>query len=189
MDRALSPTELAGEVQEGAFRGRSTQSQVSPPDRTRPLAGDFQFNGEDFSLIRRFDIGISAGPGLVPRENAVVDYLAFSRRWLLDKGLSADLCALVRVRGDSMAPTIPDGALVLVNAAEMQVSREGIYAFSRDGEAYIKRIVPVGGNGDGRPDALVIVSDNPSGQSETIAGPDLLDIRVVGRIRCVITSY
>lgn len=189
MDRALSPTELAGEKREGAFQGRLSQTQVSPPDRSRPLTGDFQVNGEEFALVRRFDIGISAGPGLVPLENAEVDYLAFSRRWLLDKGLSADLCALVRVRGDSMAPTIPDGAMVLVNAAEMQVAREGIYAFSRDGEAYIKRIMPVGGDDSGRPDILVIISDNPTGKSETVTGPDLLDIRVVGRIRCVITSY
>lgn len=172
-----------------SFRGRHASTRIGPADQSKPVSADFTANGEDFSLIRRFDIGVSAGPGLVPIEGAEVEHLAFSRRWLLEKGLGADLCALVRVRGDSMAPTIPDGALVLVNAAEMRVTREGIYAFSRDGEAYIKRIVPVGGNGDGRPDALVIVSDNPAGKSETITGADLLDIRVVGRIRCVITSY
>lgn len=163
-------------------------TKVAPPNYSMPMHGDVSLDGAEFSLVRRFDIGLSAGNGLVPVEGEEVDHIAFSRSWLIRQGLSASLCALVRVSGDSMAPTVPDGALALVNAAEMQVSREGIYAFSRGGEAFIKRIVPVGATPDGRPDALVIVSDNPSGASETLTGRDLLDIRIAGRVRCVIVS-
>ncbi len=142
----------------------------------------------NFTLVRRFDIGLSDGARLIPVENAEADHIAVSRSWLRKHNMAADLCVLVKVNGDSMSPTIPGDSLVLVDISDMRSTREGIYDFRRDGEAYIKRLVPVGVTEDDKPAALVIVSDNPSIFPETISGERLADIRIVGRVRCVIAD-
>lgn len=159
---------------------------VGPPNPARPMAGDVRIGDEEYSLIARYDVNVSAGPGLVPISEDVEGRLAFSRSWLIRQRINPDLAGLVRVRGDSMAPTIPDRALVLVHLPEMYVEREGIYAFSRAGAAYIKRLVPVDRQPDGRPAALVIISDSGQPPAEVVAGADLNDIRIVGRVRSVL---
>lgn len=86
-----------------------------------------------------------------------------------------------------MAPTIPDGAMVLVQL-DPHIEREGIYVFSRDGEAFVKRLMPVDVAPDGRPKSIVIMSDNPEYHPEALAGSALKDIRIVGRVRTVLAD-
>lgn len=162
----------------------AASGRIEPPEAGKPLAGDFRFGGEDFAMIRRMDLSVSAGNGLVPVEGGEADALAFSRTWLLRNHVSPDLSVLVRVQGDSMAPGIPDGALVLVHCAEMRVETPGVYAFNRGDASYIKRITPVGR----KPLAWLIASDNPAYPPETVSGQELNEIRPVGRVRCVMTT-
>lgn len=176
------------ETSDQDFEPLSGSKRIERPDFARPLTGDFASGGEEYSLIPRFDVDVSAGAGIVPVEGAEAEYLAFSRSWLIRNGISADLCGLVRVKGDSMSPTIPDGALVLVHRPEMIVEKEGIYAFSRDGQAYIKRLAPIGLGESGKMDAMIIMSDNPAYPPETISGPELNEIRIAGRVRSYIVS-
>lgn len=159
---------------------------VGPPDPVRPMPGDVRIGDEEYSLIARYEVNVSAGAGLIPISEEVDGRMAFSRSWLIRHRISADLAGLVKVRGDSMFPTIPDGALVLVHAAEMIVSGAGIFAFSRDGEAFIKRLLPVDRAPDGRPTSMVIMSDNAEYQPEVVTGPDLNELRIVGRIRSIL---
>lgn len=168
--------------------GGDGSPRIEKPDQSRPLAGHFNADGEDYSLIRRLDLSVSAGNGLVPVTDAVVERLAFSRTWLERNRLAADLCVLVRVKGDSMTPSIPDGALALVNCAERWSTAPGVYAFTRDGEAYIKRVAPLTIGRDGRPTGLVIAADNPDYPTETLTGPDLASYRPVGRVHTVINT-
>ena len=141
---------------------------------------------EDFALIPRFRVNLSAGPGLVPAEEDGGDHLAFSRAWLRRTGIDPRRAGLVRVQGDSMQPAIPDGALVLVDMGATAVRAEGVFAFSRDGDAFVKRIVPVNKARDGRPSSVVILSDNPLHPPDVLVGEDLNSIRIVGQVRCVI---
>lgn len=159
---------------------------VGPPDPSHPAPGDVRIGDEEYSLIPRYEVNVSAGPGLVPVSEEIDGRLAFSRSWLIRHGINADLAGLVRVRGESMAPTVPDRALVLVHCAEMLLERPGIYAFSRDGEAFIKRLVPVERRPDGYPSSLVIISDGGSIPPEVVTGPALNDLRIVGRVRAIL---
>ena len=43
--------------------------------------------------------------------------LQFSVRWLKERGLRPSSCRIIRVRGESMEPTLPDGSLILVDLA------------------------------------------------------------------------
>lgn len=164
------------------FAGRS--GQIEPTEAGKPLSGDFRFDGEDFAMIRRMDLSVSAGIGLVPVDGGEAEALAFSRTWLMRNRISADLSVLVRVQGDSMAPAIPDGALVLVHCAELRVETPGVYAFNRGDESFIKRISPV----SHKPLVWLISADNPAYPGEMVSGDGLNDIRPIGRVRCVMTA-
>lgn len=178
-----------GEMQQAEIAGLSGRhGRIEPVDSARPSHGDFRFDGEDFAMIRRMDLSVSAGTGLVPTEGGQAEALAFSRSWLSRNGINSDLSVLVRVTGDSMAPAIPNGALVLVHLSEMQVEREGVYAFNRGEASFVKRLVPAGMDKAGRPASIAILSDNPAFPPELISGQDLNDIRVVGRVRCVMNT-
>jgi len=141
-----------------------------------------------FALIPRYEVNLSAGPGLVPAQEEIEERLAFSKAWLSRQRISPDKAGLVRVRGDSMAPTLPDGTLALVNTAEARVEREGVYAFSRDGEAYVKRLVPVAIGPGGQPTSIVIISDGGTFAPEFLTGPQLNELRIVGRVRCILVN-
>lgn len=172
--------------QRGLTRQRA--NRIEPRDPSLPLQGDFRFNGEEFAMIPRMDLSVSAGNGLIAVEGGASEALAFSRSWLMRNGISADLAVLVRVKGESMAPSIPDGALVLVHLPELNVEKEGIYAFNRDGASFVKRLVPSDPGRNGRPTSIAILSDNPTFPPELLSGEALNDIRVVGRVRCVLTT-
>lgn len=180
---ARFPVDLNWLFDHQGFIGGPGAAQIEPPDYTRPLAGDFTADGQEFALVRRFDLDVSAGPGLVALDGGAADRLALSRQWLLKRGLSPDLCALVRVKGDSMEPTIPDGALVLINAADRQIPKPGIYAFNLEGHSYVKRIAPSSADASGRATSLVLVSDNSVYPPRHLTGADLDTFRIVGRVR------
>ena len=180
-----------GEMLHASLPGFPTRrrGRIEPPDYDHPVYGDFAYDGDEFVMIERFDLSVSAGTGLEAVEGSGRDRLAFSRAWLSSHGISSDLAVLVRVRGDSMAPTIADGALVLVHVIENYVTREGIYAFNRQGASYIKRLVPAGVSGSGRPTAIVIIADNPAYPPESVSGPQLNELRVIGRVRCALVEF
>lgn len=162
--------------------------RIEHPDQSRPLVSHFNADGKDYSLIDRLDLSISAGNGLVPIPEGAAERLAFSRTWMMRKGLSASLCVLVRVKGDSMEPTIPDGALVLVNCAERWSTAPGIYAFTRDGDTYIKRLAPMRIGKDGRATSIAIASDNPEYPPEVLSDSALKTFNPVGRVRAIIAE-
>lgn len=174
--------------QSHGFQAAGSGGHIHPVDYSTPMSGDFRYNNEPFAMIRRMNLSISAGNGLAPVEDGEAESLAVSRSWLLRHGLSADLCFLIQVKGDSMSPTIPDGALVLVNAAERWSTKPGIYAFTRDGDGYVKRIAPGAISKEGRVESLAILSDNPEYETKVLVGRDLNDYKPVGRIRAIFSA-
>lgn len=100
--------------------------------------------------------------------------------------LAAAICALVRVKGDGMAPAIPDGAFIRLNAAKRFTFAPGIYAFTRDGEAFAKRHAVTSTALDGTPAPVLLISDNPAYPPVSLAGNDLESLKIVGRVRGVL---
>lgn len=168
------------------FQGRS--KRVEPPDYTRPGHGDVRFGDNDYVFIRRADISVSAGNGTSDVEGPDTASVALPSAWCARAAINSDLAVLVKVKGDSMAPTVSDGSFVLVHLMEKAVAQPGIYAFTREGEAFIKRLVPSDLNADGRPGTIMILSDNPSYPPFALSGPRLNELRVVGRVRAVFTT-
>ncbi|PQV56365.1 peptidase S24-like protein [Defluviimonas denitrificans] len=161
---------------------------IEQVDPSRPDHGDVRFDGIEYAFARRMALSISAGNGLEAVDDGEAEGLAFPVSWLRRQGINADLAVLVSVKGDSMAPAIPDGALVLIHVAERSIASTGVYAFNLDGQSFVKRLVPQSTEADGRPGAVAIMSDNHSYPPLFLSGKDLNRITVVGRVRAVVAE-
>jgi len=116
---------------------------------------------DEFVLIPVVQGKISAGGGLVP-DNTIESMCAFKHTWITRRGDPKQM-SMIKVRGDSMAPTLLDGDMVLVNHAEKDILDGSIYAIVIDDEILIKRI-----HKDYKASLLKIKSDNPEYETFTI---------------------
>lgn len=136
-----------------------------------------EIGGEDFATIKRVAAEASAGLGMVNGEVEVIGSMAFRRDWLRDRGIKPDKAVLVSVTGDSMAPRIKPGDLVLVDLARTDIANGQPYVFTDiDGETRLKRLHRLGKR------TLAIVSDNPDHPPELRDGLDAERIKVLGQI-------
>jgi phage repressor protein C with HTH and peptisase S24 domain len=147
-----------------------------PPRETGPIY-DVSLDGADFAAIPRVDARLAAGGGAVNDQVERTGALAFRRDWLRERGVSPDRACLLTVTGDSMAPTLHDGDLVMIDERRTQVRSRRVYALiDTDGAARVKRLDVV-------PEQLIILtSDNPAHPAETRTGPDMNRLRILGEI-------
>lgn len=137
-----------------------------------PPAEDSVING--LVSVKRHPVTVSAGPGAIVSEEVGKPYLAFDERWL--KGLTASPPAnlsIVRVEGDSMAPTLNAGDEILVDLGDcVERLRDGIYVLRIDDAVVVKRL------------ALNPVARRVTVQSDNPAYPDWPDCEL-GEINCI----
>lgn len=113
-------------------------------------------NKENFMVVPIVDVQAAAGNGVVNEQEIIVGSaeigLEFRAYWGED-------VVIIRVVGDSMEPTIPKNAWILVK--KMQVLKsEGIFIFLHDNELRCKRIQKKG-TGE-----IIVKSDNPLYEQE-----------------------
>lgn len=168
------------------FEGRKVT--IETPDRSRPGHGEIVIQGKDYSWVRRMGLSVSAGSGLEELEPEDEDGLLLPSSWFGRRGINPDLCVIVSVRGDSMAPTIPDGAMVLIDCTKKTVEQSGIYAVALDGQAYVKRLIPSRDAPEKPPSAILMVSDSPGYTPVPLVGDRMNALRVVGRVRAVLSD-
>ena len=127
--------------------------------------------------VSRTPVRASAGPGAIPYEEAGKPYLAFDEAWL--KALTASPAArlsIIRVEGDSMAPTLNSGDDILVDLGDCaERLRDGIYVLRADDALVVKRLAlhPVGRR-------VTVQSDNPAYPDWPDCGID--EINCIGRV-------
>jgi len=109
--------------------------------------------------VKRHPVSVSAGPGALVAEELGKPYFAFDERWL--KALTpsqASKLSIVRVEGDSMAPTLNAGDDILVDLGDSaERLRDGIYVLRIDDAVVVKRVAL---NPTGR--RVTVQSDNPN---------------------------
>ncbi|MCF1478332.1 helix-turn-helix transcriptional regulator [Agrobacterium vitis] len=132
----------------------------------------------DFVLMPQYDVCASAGTGLLPVNQMPTSETAFERKFLRDLGGAPDHCFLMWSTGDSMLPSIPDNALLIVDASQTTVDHGRIYVFSVGNAVLVKR---ANWRMDGR---LELISDNTAGKYpvETFDANRVEDLAVVGRV-------
>ena len=122
-----------------------------PPDSEPALPG--------LVAVKRHPVHVSAGPGALVGEEQGRPYFAFEERWLKSLTPSdASRLSIVRVDGDSMAPTLSAGDDILVDLADSADRlRDGIYVLRIDDTVVVKRLAL---NPTGR--LVTVQSDNPA---------------------------
>ena len=127
--------------------------------------------------VKRVLVRASAGPGAVPGHEQEGAYFAFDDRWLkaLTASRPSDL-SIIRVEGDSMAPTLNDGDDILVDIAGCREAlRDGIYVLRVEDSLLVKRLAihPLGRR-------LTVQSDNPAYPDWPDCGLD--EVKCIGRV-------
>ncbi|SDY54664.1 XRE family transcriptional regulator [Citreimonas salinaria] len=170
------------------FQARRTGSRIEPSEFGRPMRGDFHYEGQDFVMINRMDLCASEPTGLIAADGGQRDALAVSRSWLLENQVHPDLSVLVEMNGDSMAPTIPNGALILIDCMDRVFSADGVFAFSRGGKSFVRRLASLDVGTSPLAAALAVISDNPNYPIDVIRDSELEGVSIVGRVRRVVSN-
>jgi phage repressor protein C with HTH and peptisase S24 domain len=130
-----------------------------------------------YAMIPLYSVEARAGGRGASEYEQIAKTLAYRRDWLEANRLSAALCVVVTVSGESMQPTIFHGDTVLVNTGDHKIQNGQVYAFRHDEGARIKRLFV---QMDGK---IRVVSDNP----DKITYPDEFltpdtDAGMIGRV-------
>ena len=136
--------------------------------------GPSEAGADGLISVKRHPVMVSAGPGAIVTEELGKPYFAFDERWLkaLTPSTPSNL-SIVRVEGDSMAPTLNAGDDILVDLGDCaERLRDGIYVLRIDDALVVKRLAlnPLGKR-------VTVQSDNP-------AYPDWPDCSL-GEINCI----
>lgn len=131
------------------------------------------------------DQNFSAGHGATAEhiEDFVSGYEHLPDNVLSKHGITSDAARIIKVRGDSMYPTLWDADEVLSNSTAKQLVSNKIYAFEFDGRLLVKRFIK---RLDG---SWLITSDNkddPSLQDEILSHHNAYMLRIIARLETVI---
>jgi transcriptional regulator with XRE-family HTH domain len=102
--------------------------------------------------------------------------MAFKKTWFSSHRLTPEACAYFIVRGDSMAPTLADGDVLLIDRSVTSVNEDAIYLIEMNQSLVAKRIQQSFG-------ALSLISDNNKYAPLTIPRDSSSDLKIVGRVR------
>jgi phage repressor protein C with HTH and peptisase S24 domain len=154
----------AGVSVEWLATGKGAAAKIKP--ETRP-AESAEFVSPPRDAIR-------AGGKIIIQNPQIVDFLKFRPDWLQRTvGVDAKSLALIEAVGDSMAPTVDENDLVLVDLRQSRFKSDGVYVLCSGNDLSIKRI-------QRQPDGMLVIrSDNPAYQPATVA-PD--SITLLGRV-------
>ncbi|MFT6909357.1 MAG: phage repressor protein C with HTH and peptisase S24 domain [Oleiphilaceae bacterium] len=95
---------------------------------------------KNFVLLDFYDIEIRAGNSSLVIKEKQSDCFIFSRQFIENEiGVNTQNIFLMPVRGDSMAPTLKNQAIIIVSRIE-EFSGDGVYVFRFDSQLMVKRL-------------------------------------------------
>ncbi len=173
-DRRLLAERLqVSEVELGAPSGRIGQARRLKDDDKSAAP---QHNDSDYVLIPRYDVRASAGSGTLPDDTPDETALAFQSSWarsISSGGIAA--LSVIQVEGDSMLPTLANGDHILIDTADRERLRDGIYVLRAEEALLVKRLSIHPSRNQ-----ITIASDNPAYASWVDCDPET--IQIIGRV-------
>lgn len=129
-------------------------------------------------MVQEVDVQPSAGDGaLVPEFVATQFKHSYNHEWLRGLGIRPEDVRVMRVRGDSMKPTLWNADKIAVNIADQRIVDGRIYVIWTAGEAKVKRLRTL------RDGTLEIISDNKDEyEVERVPREERHEVSVIGRV-------
>jgi putative c repressor len=143
------------------------------------LAPKAEASNDDYYYIPAYEIEASAGHGAFTEgATTPAKHLAFRKDWIHDRRLAPTSLSAIFTRGDSMEPTIPDGATILVDGSRIEPLDGKIYVIRIDDRLWVKRVQWILGGG------LRLISDNRIYSDIDISKADLehADVQICGQV-------
>jgi phage repressor protein C with HTH and peptisase S24 domain len=105
-------------------------------------------NHPDLTRIRAVNLKLQAGLTGFAVESEIADSppIFFRADWMAARGFKPYKLLALKVRGQSMEPTLYADDLVVANTADIEPKDGEVYAINYEGEAVIKRLVRDGGS-------------------------------------------
>lgn len=135
-------------------------------------------NTEDCITVEHIHINPSCGKGTVVLEDATATPVKIGREIIKDLWhvQNPNVLKLFKASGDSMADTIEDGNILLVDTSKTDYQNGGIYLLTINNDWFIKRLRKrLSGE-------LDVISDNSKYPIETFKPNDEIEIIVKGRV-------
>ena len=181
-DKGLTQIALCKEcgLNLASFRNRINKERWPQTDEAIKIAKFLKVSVEELAGVKGsaskgkvplFDQFLSAGKGqFVPDSDNAEEYITLPETFNIRD--TSNISAL-RIRGDSMEPTVRDGDIVFIQTG-IQYQGEGIYAIRYHGDGFLKRL-----SRDSKD--WIIISDNKL--YDTVKEPlQSLDIAVIGKL-------
>ena len=127
--------------------------------------------------LKFYDVEVSAGHGTLVEKEEESSAMVFSERFIRQElGFNPNNIFLMPVRGDSMAPTLKNQSIVMVNRVD-GFSTDGIYVFRYDNRLMVKRLQFL-------PNGIKVVSDNSSYEAWELGKKDMegADFEIIGEV-------
>lgn len=133
-------------------------------------------NDADLIMIPRVSARLCAGTGSLETDDNIVGMYAFRAEWILKKGNTKRM-VLMDVTGDSMAPDIKHGDIVLVDQSKTDIYGHGYYAVGVEDSIFIKEL-------DMQPGSMILRSLNPRYEDIKVSIGDehAASVRIIGRV-------
>lgn len=117
-----------------------TSTVLTTDGRRPPVSAESDKTRSEFFYLPLYDVVAAAGTGKWNDAENVVTHLAFRADWLRKTvGSHVGLC-LVSVSGDSMEPTLMNGAVVMIQDLQTPLFADGIYLLRLSGQLVLKRV-------------------------------------------------
>lgn len=167
---------------QGALDPSGTDQEQKAANTMLPVENTSE--GSRIRFLPQLTVEASAGTGLIPLSEEVAGFVALNEDYLREMGVDPRHAHVLRVSGRSMAPTINDKDIVVVDTSVRTPTSEGIFTLVYGETVLIKRIRLQ------RDGGITLVSDNKSEgyTDEVVPRSELSTLHIVGRVKTHIRS-
>ena len=116
------------------------QAPVQAIDESRANYDPSNYGTSDRSPVRLMEFASAAGVGAEVYDETPVGLLWFRNDWLQSHSIDPEQSNIIRVRGASMEPTLPDGCSILVDRKRREPQDGRIYVMRTEDGLVVKRL-------------------------------------------------
>jgi hypothetical protein len=148
---------------------------------SKRVGGDAEDHTSALVAVPIFEVRAGAGAEQYAGDEAPISSLSLPRTFLTINGIRPAHAKLMFCIGDSMEPTIRDGAPMVVDTSDLG-ERDDVYVLRRGNGITVKRLQRLA---DG---SVVLKSDNPAYEPDRLPRDEADELKVLGRVGLVLQA-